>query len=150
MLQDVLAEACGTVWSSVIAGTCVFFKKFELQVHSLSIFGVTSLRATRFIYKYKINLSLWKLSFSNSSHQKYMDNVPFTCIVHRKITSVDDMFKEICNHIKEASNNGVIIPMITVFPQRQPNGKDILKLWNQQLIAYAGLYYFFYLTHLIS
>ena len=48
------------------------------------------------------------------------------------------MFKEICIHIKESSNNGIIIPTITVFPERQPNGKDILRVWSQQLISYAG------------
>ena len=47
------------------------------------------------------------------------------------------MFKEICVHIKESSNNGIIIPMITVFPERQPNGKDIVRVWNPQLISYA-------------
>ena len=48
------------------------------------------------------------------------------------------MFHELCIHIKESSNNGIIIPMITVFPERQPNGKDTVRVWNSQLIAYAG------------
>ena len=58
-------------------------------------------------------------------------------IFFRKVTDVDEMFKEICVHIKESSNNGIIIPMITVFPERQPNGKDIVRVWNPQLISYA-------------
>ena len=48
------------------------------------------------------------------------------------------MFEEICAHIKESSNNGIIIPMITVFPERKPSGKDPVRVWNPQLIAYAG------------
>ena len=28
--------------------------------------------------------------------------------------------------------------MISVFPERQPNGKDIVRIWNGQLISYAG------------
>ena len=53
------------------------------------------------------------------------------------------MFKEICIHIKESSNNGIIIPMISVFPERQPNGKDIVRIWNGQLISYAGFVFDF-------
>ena len=28
--------------------------------------------------------------------------------------------------------------MISVFPQRKPGGKDVIRIWNSQLIAYAG------------
>ena len=38
----------------------------------------------------------------------------------------------------ESTNNGTIIPMISVFPQRKPGGKDVIRIWNSQLIAYAG------------
>ena len=38
----------------------------------------------------------------------------------------------------ESTNNGTIIPMISVFPQRKTGGKDVIRIWNSQLIAYAG------------
>ena len=56
----------------------------------------------------------------------------------RHITNVEDMFKEICIHLEESTNHGTIIPTISVFPQRKSNGKDLLRLWNGQLISFAG------------
>ena len=55
----------------------------------------------------------------------------------RKITKVEEMFQQICTHIKNSSNQGIIIPMISVFPPRK-NGKDPVRFWNSQLISYAG------------
>ena len=28
--------------------------------------------------------------------------------------------------------------MISVFPQRKPSGKDVVRIWNSQVISYAG------------
>lgn len=56
----------------------------------------------------------------------------------RHITNLDQMFAEICKHIAESTNGGKIVPMITVFPQRKPGGKDVVRVWNSQLISYAG------------
>ena len=57
----------------------------------------------------------------------------------RKTTTVEELFEEICEHIKLSTNQGVIVPMITVFPQRKPGRKDVLRIWNGQLISYAGI-----------
>lgn len=56
----------------------------------------------------------------------------------RHVETVEDMFDEICKHIKESTNGGKIIPMISIFPQRKPGVKDALRIWNGQLISYAG------------
>ena len=48
------------------------------------------------------------------------------------------MFQQICQHITESTNNGPIIPTISIFPQRKPGGKDVVRIWNSQLISYAG------------
>jgi nitric oxide synthase oxygenase domain/subunit len=48
------------------------------------------------------------------------------------------MFKELCIHIKESSNNGVIMPMISVFRERRLGVEDQFRVWNGQLISYAG------------
>ncbi|KAG8307258.1 Nitric oxide synthase, brain [Homalodisca vitripennis] len=55
----------------------------------------------------------------------------------RHVTTTRGMFEAICEHIKYATNNGNIRSAITVFPQRT-DGKHDYKIWNQQLIAYAG------------
>jgi nitric oxide synthase oxygenase domain/subunit len=56
----------------------------------------------------------------------------------RQVTTVQEMFTEICIDIKDSSNNGIIIPMISVFPERKSGCHDQLRVWNAQLIQYAG------------
>lgn len=43
----------------------------------------------------------------------------------------------VMTHIRAASNNGKIIPMITILPPDGPNGAPV-RIWNHQLIRYAG------------
>ena len=45
---------------------------------------------------------------------------------------------EICKQLKESTNGGKIVPMINVFQQRKQGGKDVLRVWNGQLISFAG------------
>jgi len=54
----------------------------------------------------------------------------------RQVTSEDEIFKALCNHIKLATNNGRIKPIITVFPQKHMNSS--IRIWNHQLFRYAG------------
>ncbi len=56
----------------------------------------------------------------------------------RHVTSVEEVFNEICTHIKESSNNGNIIPTISVFPERRHGRHDQFRVWNAQLINFAG------------
>ncbi|XP_027696785.1 nitric oxide synthase, endothelial isoform X2 [Vombatus ursinus] len=55
----------------------------------------------------------------------------------RDCSSAQEMFTCICNHIKYATNKGNLRSAITVFPQRSP-GKGDFRIWNSQLIRYAG------------
>ncbi|XP_053639643.2 nitric oxide synthase, salivary gland-like [Cherax quadricarinatus] len=55
----------------------------------------------------------------------------------RDVTTPQEMFDIICEHIKYATNNGNIRSAITVFPERRPGQRDF-RVWNQQLISYAG------------
>ncbi|XP_030078359.1 nitric oxide synthase, inducible [Microcaecilia unicolor] len=55
----------------------------------------------------------------------------------RKATTAKEMFEHICRHIKHATNKGNIRSTITVFPQRT-DGKHDFRVWNSQLIRYAG------------
>ncbi len=59
-------------------------------------------------------------------------------LISRNITSVDEMFKEICVHIKESSNNGIIVPTISIFPPRKFGKPDSFRIWNPQLFQFAG------------
>ena len=56
----------------------------------------------------------------------------------RHVQDVEQMFKELCIHIKEGSNGGIIVPLISIFPARNPDGTDPLRIWNKQLLSYAG------------
>ncbi|KAM3822758.1 LOW QUALITY PROTEIN: nitric oxide synthase 3 [Vipera latastei] len=55
----------------------------------------------------------------------------------RDITSAQEMFTFLCNHINYATNRGNLRSAITVFPPRVA-GRGDFRIWNQQLIRYAG------------
>ncbi|NWI98612.1 NOS2 protein, partial [Crypturellus undulatus] len=55
----------------------------------------------------------------------------------RDCKTTKEMFEHICRHIQYATNNGNIRSAITVFPQRT-DGKHDFRVWNSQLIRYAG------------
>uniref|UniRef100_A0A8C2U8G3 Nitric oxide synthase n=1 Tax=Coturnix japonica TaxID=93934 RepID=A0A8C2U8G3_COTJA len=55
----------------------------------------------------------------------------------RDCKTAKEMFEYICRHIQYATNNGNIRSAITIFPQRT-DGKHDFRVWNSQLIRYAG------------
>ncbi|XP_010640644.1 nitric oxide synthase, inducible isoform X1 [Fukomys damarensis] len=55
----------------------------------------------------------------------------------RSCITAQEMFEHICRHLRYATNNGNIRSAITVFPQRT-DGKHDFRVWNAQLIRYAG------------
>ncbi|KAI4566200.1 hypothetical protein MJG53_014877 [Ovis ammon polii x Ovis aries] len=55
----------------------------------------------------------------------------------RSCSTAQEMFEHICRHVRYATNNGNIRSAITVFPQRS-DGKHDFRVWNAQLIRYAG------------
>lgn len=55
----------------------------------------------------------------------------------RDCISAQEMFTHICNQIRYATNKGNIRSAITIFPQRS-DGKTDFRIWNAQLIRYAG------------
>ncbi|PKK17644.1 nitric oxide synthase, endothelial, partial [Columba livia] len=55
----------------------------------------------------------------------------------RDCASVAEMFSFLCTHIQYATNRGNIRSAITIFPQRTP-GRGDFRIWNTQLIRYAG------------
>uniref|UniRef100_A0A671KNX8 Nitric oxide synthase n=1 Tax=Sinocyclocheilus anshuiensis TaxID=1608454 RepID=A0A671KNX8_9TELE len=55
----------------------------------------------------------------------------------RKCRTAEDMFQMLCDHIQFATNGGNLRSAITVFPQRT-DGQHDFRVWNSQLIRYAG------------
>uniref|UniRef100_A0A8C4LTZ9 Nitric oxide synthase n=1 Tax=Equus asinus TaxID=9793 RepID=A0A8C4LTZ9_EQUAS len=55
----------------------------------------------------------------------------------RSCSTAQEMFEHICRHLRYSTNNGNIRSAITVFPQRS-DGKHDFRIWNAQLIRYAG------------
>ncbi|NXU10346.1 NOS2 protein, partial [Pardalotus punctatus] len=55
----------------------------------------------------------------------------------RDCKTAKEMFEHICHHIQYATNNGNLRSAITVFPQRT-DGQHDFRVWNSQLIRYAG------------
>ncbi|XP_043923547.1 nitric oxide synthase, brain-like [Protopterus annectens] len=55
----------------------------------------------------------------------------------RDCSSAEEMFSHICNQIRYGTNKGNIRSAITIFPQRT-DGKTDFRIWNSQLIRYAG------------
>ncbi|XP_065255668.1 nitric oxide synthase 3 isoform X1 [Emys orbicularis] len=55
----------------------------------------------------------------------------------RDCASVQEMFGFLCTHLQYATNRGNLRSAITIFPQRAP-GRGDFRIWNRQLIRYAG------------
>ncbi|XP_041456958.1 nitric oxide synthase, endothelial-like [Lytechinus variegatus] len=56
----------------------------------------------------------------------------------RKVTNSRDMFEMLCKHLLYSTNKGNVRPAITVFPPRKGDGQTDFRIWNSQLIGYAG------------
>lgn len=55
----------------------------------------------------------------------------------RHLTTAREIFDALVEHIELATNNGNIRPYISIFAPQQP-GKKGIRIWNPQLIRYAG------------
>jgi nitric-oxide synthase len=55
----------------------------------------------------------------------------------RDLRAPEEIFEALVDHLVYSTNNGRIRPRITVFAPRAPGRPDI-RLWNDQLIRYAG------------
>uniref|UniRef100_A0A670KIF4 Nitric oxide synthase n=1 Tax=Podarcis muralis TaxID=64176 RepID=A0A670KIF4_PODMU len=55
----------------------------------------------------------------------------------RDCASAQEMFTSLCTHINYATNRGNLRSAITIFPNRIA-GRGDFRVWNQQLIRYAG------------
>ncbi len=56
----------------------------------------------------------------------------------RNVTSTEEVFDALEGHLSKATNNGKILPLITVFPPQHPHGNTPFRIWNKNLIRYAA------------
>jgi nitric-oxide synthase len=56
----------------------------------------------------------------------------------RNVSSSQEVFDALEEHLILATNKGKILPLITVFPPQSPNGKVPFRIWNKNLIRYAA------------
>lgn len=59
-------------------------------------------------------------------------------IDQRQLSTADEVFEALLNHIKYASNQGKVRSTITVFKASPPSQPPNIRIWNPQLIRYAG------------
>lgn len=55
----------------------------------------------------------------------------------REVVTANEVYEELVTHITTATNDGNIVPTISVFPADLPANPRI-RIWNHQLIRYAG------------
>ena len=55
----------------------------------------------------------------------------------RHLTTAEDIFEALLEHIKHATNGGKIRSVISIFAQQMP-GQPGIRIWNPQAIRYAG------------
>ncbi|EDV29131.1 uncharacterized protein TRIADDRAFT_18893, partial [Trichoplax adhaerens] len=56
----------------------------------------------------------------------------------RHVKTTDEMFQAICEHLKYATNNGNLRSVLTIFAPRNGSKQNDFRIWNAQLIRYAG------------
>lgn len=56
----------------------------------------------------------------------------------RDVTTTKEVYDALVEHIDAATNKGKIIPTITIFPPKSVSTHDRVRIWNHQLIGYAG------------
>jgi nitric-oxide synthase, bacterial len=56
----------------------------------------------------------------------------------RHVSSTQEVFDSLEEHLQIATNNGKILPLITIFPPQLPDGSIPFRIWNKNLIRYAA------------
>lgn len=56
----------------------------------------------------------------------------------RDVSTTEDVFDALEEHLRKSTNNGKILPLITVFPPKGRDGSTPFRIWNKNLIRYAA------------
>lgn len=105
--------------------------RWEQVQKEVATSGTYQLTETELIYGAKL---AWRNSVRCIGRIQWSKLQVFDC---RYVTTTSGMFEALCNHIKYSTNKGNIRSAITIFPQRT-DGKHDYRVWNPQLISYAG------------
>lgn len=93
--------------------------------------GTYQLKTSELVYGAKL---AWRNATRCIGRIQWKKLQVFDC---REVTTASGMFEALCNHIKYGTNKGNLRSAITIFPQRT-DGKHDYRIWNPQLISYAG------------
>ncbi|XP_047348938.1 nitric oxide synthase, salivary gland isoform X3 [Vespa velutina] len=105
--------------------------RWESVQKEVAITGTYQLTETELVFGAKL---AWRNAARCIGRIQWSKLQVFDC---RYVTTTSSMFEALCNHIKYSTNKGNIRSAITIFPQRT-DGKHDYRVWNQQLIGYAG------------
>ncbi|XP_003698873.1 nitric oxide synthase, salivary gland [Apis florea] len=105
--------------------------RWESVQKEVIITGTYQLTETELVFGAKI---AWRNATRCIGRIQWSKLQVFDC---RYVTTTSGMFEALCNHIKYSTNKGNIRSAITIFPQRT-DGKHDYRVWNHQLISYAG------------
>ncbi|CAG7730913.1 unnamed protein product [Allacma fusca] len=106
-------------------------QRWEQVIRELDETGTYNLTETELVYGAKL---AWRNSVRCIGRIQWAKLQVFDA---RSVTTTTGMFEAVCKHIKYSTNKGNIRSAITIFPQRT-DGKHDFRIWNPQLIAYAG------------
>ncbi|CAH1168649.1 unnamed protein product [Phyllotreta striolata] len=105
--------------------------RWEQVQKEIATTGTYQLTETELVYGAKL---AWRNAVRCIGRIQWSKLQVFDC---RSVTTTSGMFEALCNHIKYSTNKGNIRSAITIFPQRT-DGKHDYRVWNPQLIGYAG------------
>ncbi|XP_031367225.1 nitric oxide synthase, salivary gland isoform X1 [Apis dorsata] len=105
--------------------------RWESVQKEVTVTGTYQLTETELVFGAKV---AWRNATRCIGRIQWSKLQVFDC---RYVTTTSGMFEALCNHIKYSTNKGNIRSAITIFPQRT-DGKHDYRVWNHQLISYAG------------
>ncbi|XP_043519270.1 nitric oxide synthase, salivary gland isoform X1 [Frieseomelitta varia] len=105
--------------------------RWESVQKEVMVLGTYQLTETELVFGAKL---AWRNATRCIGRIQWSKLQVFDC---RYVTTTSGMFEALCNHIKYSTNKGNIRSAITIFPQRT-DGKHDYRVWNHQLINYAG------------
>ncbi|XP_072944115.1 nitric oxide synthase-like protein isoform X1 [Epargyreus clarus] len=133
--QEVLNDAkdfLGQYFASIRrANTPAHEARWKAVQEEVAATGAYQLTTTELVFGAKL---AWRNASRCIGRIQWSKLQVFDC---RQVTTTSGMFEALCNHIKYSTNKGNIRSAMTVFPQRT-DGKHDYRIWNSQLISYAG------------
>nr|BAD67165.1 nitric oxide synthase 2 [Meriones unguiculatus] len=116
------------------------FKEAKIEEHLARVEAVTKEIETTGTYQLTLDELIFATKLAWRNAPRCIGRIQWANLQvfdARSCSTAQDMFQHICRHVLYATNNGNIRSAITVFPQRS-DGKHDFRIWNSQLIRYAG------------